>query len=184
MTPFPLARSDFGTKILITIFLLSMIAAFVVAELNVYDKVGRIKDGVVLRYGPEAPPPNLDQAANIDPANLPSENDIVVARMNTFSLLLDITHPHIFEIPLIIFVIAHFLMRTRVSEKFKIANYLLSFTGVILFIGSPWAVRYISIKTASMLYMGAILMGLTVLVMIVVSLWDMWQPIERRSPKT
>lgn len=182
MTPFPLARSDFGTKILITIFLLSMIAAFVVAELNVYDKVGRIKDGVALRYGPEAPPPNPDQP--IDPANLPSENDISIARMNTFSLLLDITHPHIFEIPLIIFVIAHFLMRTRVSEKFKIANYLLSFIGVILFIGAPWAVRYISIKTASMLYLGAILMGVTVLVMIVVSLWDMWQPIERRSPKS
>src|SRR5215475_6243084 len=53
MTPYPLSKSDNGTKVLITLFMLTMLAAFAVAELNVYDKVGRIKGGVVRRYGPE-----------------------------------------------------------------------------------------------------------------------------------
>src|SRR5690349_6883277 len=108
MTPFPLSRSDRNTKILITMFLLMMVIAFGVAELNIYDKVGQIKNGVVLRYGPDkiesTPPTNLDAPP---PTEQPSmENEVLVARMNTFSALLDITHPHIFEIPLMVFVLA------------------------------------------------------------------------------
>src|SRR5262249_833688 len=53
MTPYPLHATERNTRILITMFLVSMIAAFGVAGLNVYDKVGRMKEGVVGRYGPE-----------------------------------------------------------------------------------------------------------------------------------
>src|SRR5262245_11783872 len=176
MTPYPLSRSDTTTKVLITIFLLTTLAAFTVAELNVYDKVGRIKNGVVQRYGPEevdgAATSNTGQSA--DTSSLPLETEPSVARMNTFTALLDITHPHVFEIPLVLFVLAHFLMRTRAANWFKLASYLLAFSGVTAFLAAPWTVRYLSPRMAPLLYAGAIAVGLSSFMMIAVTVWDMW----------
>lgn len=95
--------------------------------------------------------------------------------MNTFSQLLDVTHAHVFELPLVLFVLAHFLMRTRVAEWFKLTNYLCSFLGTIMFLAAPWTVRYISIHAAILLYIGAIAVGVTAISMIVVPIWDMWR---------
>lgn len=186
MTPFPLSRSDLNTKILITIFLLVMLISFGVAELNVYDKVGRIHNGVVLRYGAD---PELTTKPTEPTTTLPPEPDVlamplegeIVARMNTFSILLDITHPHIFEIPLVLFVLAHFLMRTRVSEWIKLMTYLGSFGGCVTFLATPWLVRYVSIKTANLLYVGAVAMGLSVVIMVIIPLVDMWKIVKNNN---
>lgn len=171
MTPIPLAYTDRNTRILITLFLGTMLVAIGVAELNVYDKVGRLPGGIVQRYGPDLPHPDVTA--------LPSEGDLLVARMNTFSQLLDITHAHVFELPLVMFVLAHFLMRARVSEWFKLANYLASSVGVVTFLAAPWTVRYLSIHTAILLYAGAVAIGITAIAMIAVPIWDMWR--GRRS---
>lgn len=184
MTPFPLSKTDRNTKILITLFLVTIVATIAVAELNVYDKIGRLKNGVVTRYGPETPEPVPtagSESAMVPVESLPLENEAPVSRMNTFSLLLDITHPHLFEMPLIVFVLAHFLMRTRVKEWFKLATYLTAFSGIVMFIATPWTVRYFSIKTAPMLYVGAIAVGITSLIMVVVPIWEMWVPAKKRQ---
>lgn len=173
MTPIPLAYTDRNTRILITLFLLTMLAAIGVAELNVYDKVGRLRGGVAQRYGSDAP---VQTAPPADVSALPSEDEQLTARMNTFSQLLDVTHAHVFELPLVLFVLAHFLMRSRVAEWFKLANYVSSSLGTILFLGTPWTVRYISIHMAPALYVGATAVGITAVTMIVVPIWDMWRP--------
>src|SRR5436853_3437007 len=207
MTPYPLSRSDAGTKILITLFLATMLAAFAVAELNVYDKVGRIKNGIARRYGPEQLPKQVDasmqpgETAPIETASVetspPSdaietgeaasiEADMPVARMNTFSALVDVTHPHVFELPLVVFVLAHFLMRTRAPRWLKVSSYIIGFGGIVLFLSAPWLVRYVSIKASPALYVGAAAIGASVFFMIVISLWDMWSPATglRRSRKS
>ncbi len=185
MTPYPLSRSDTTTKVLITLFLLTTLAAFTVAELNVYDKVGRIKNGVVQRYGPEetvdTATANPGQAA--DMSSLPLDTEPPVARMNTFTALLDVTHPHVFEIPLVLFVLAHFLMRTSAANWFKLASYLLAFGGVTAFIAAPWTVRYLSPRTAPLLYAGAITVGVSSFLMIAITVWDMWRPATRNSAR-
>jgi hypothetical protein len=179
MTPIPLSRSDRNTKIMITLFLSTLLTAVAVAELNVYDKVGRFKKGIAVRYGPENNEPlRAGDSAGSEP--LPSESEMQVARMNTFSMLLDITHSHIFEIPLVMFVLAHFLMRTRVPEGFKLFNYVASFGGVVIFLSTPWMVRYVSVKAAPLLYLGATTMGVTALLMTVIPIWDMWAPVKTR----
>lgn len=179
MTPIPLAHIDRNTRILITLFLLTMLVAIGVAELNVYDKVGQLRGGVVQRYGPDASSPSdtgtLRPGSPADVAALPRESDALVARMNTFSQLLDVTHAHVFELPLVLFVLAHFLMRTRVAEWFKLTNYVVSFFGTILFLAAPWTVRYFSVHTAILLYLGAIAIGITTTIMIVVPVQDMWR---------
>ena len=91
------------------------------------------------------------------------------------------THAHVFELPLVLFVLAHFLMRCRVAEWFKVANYFGSSFGTILFLAAPWTVRYFSVRTAILLYIGAIAIGMTAIVMIVVPVWDMWRPAPPNS---
>jgi len=178
MTPIPLAYSDRNTRILITLFLLTMFAAIIVAGLNVYDKVGRIRGGVTERYGP-------DPAEAGDVSALPREGDVLVARMNTFSQLLDVTHAHVFELPLVMFVLAHFIMRCRVPERFKLANYIASSAGTVLFLGAPWLVRYVSVRLAPLLYFGAAVLGISSVIMIFVPIADMWRgdPRNGRSPR-
>ena len=201
MTPYPLSKSDPSTKVLITLFLATMLVSIAVAELNVYDKVKWTPDGVVQRYGPEpetqptadAPPPasgdDLPLETGSNAAGSPSdatsdqplsaEGDTLVARMNTFTLLVDVTHPHVFELPLVIFVLAHFLMRTRAATWFKLTSYVLGFGGIAAFLSTPWLVRYVSVRAAPLLLGGAVTVGVTSLVMILVSIVDMWMPYRR-----
>src|ERR1051325_5553207 len=107
MTPYPLHRSETSTKVMITLFLLFMVGSFSVAFLNVYDKVGRVPNGVALRYGPDktdnadvgtAPAITSAPADGIYGSG-PNENTgentgaaapVMVARMNTFSALVDL----------------------------------------------------------------------------------------------
>lgn len=190
MTPYPLHKSETNTKILITLFLFSMIVAFGVAGLNIYDKVGRAKAGASQRYGPE----KIQAASPLtSPDELPIEDsepgtlasaEALTARMNTFSSLVDITHPHIFQIPIMLFVLAHFLMRTRVSEWFKLVNYAASFGGMAAFIATPWLVRYRSVEWTPLLYIGATAMGVSVLAMTLVPVWDMWHSTKASRART
>src|SRR5262249_3676689 len=202
MTPYPLSKSDNGTKVLITLFMLTMLAAFAVAELNVYDKVGRIKGGVVRRYGPETTPPATGQTsasqngvegqrasetpesdsteAGADVESLPFEDEAPVARVNTFTALLDATHPHVFEMPVVMLVLAHFVMRTRAAKWLKLLNYILSFGGIIAFLSAPWLVRYVSVRAGSLVYVGAASIGVSALAMIVISIADLWIPESSR----
>jgi hypothetical protein len=198
MTPYPLSKSDPSTKVLITLFLATMLVSIAVAELNVYDKVKWTPGGVVARYGPDPEPPPVTEAppassgddlpletgSNAADQQLPLEGDTLVARMNTFTLLVDVTHPHVFELPVVIFVLAHFLMRTRAATWFKLANYALSFGGIAAFLSTPWLVRYVSVSAAPLLLAGAIAVGVTSLVMILISIVDMWLPYRRsgRAP--
>ncbi len=206
MTPYPLHRSERSSKVLITLFLATMAVSILVAELNVKDKVGWTRDGVISRYGPDELPAADASAAGsghnegLDTSTTSAADDFplesgsnavtmeseggiaetaLVARMNTFTLLLDVTHPHVFELPLVMFVLAHFLMRTRSAEWFKVGLYAASFGGIAAFLGTPWLVRYVSLATAPLMLVGAGLIGLSAFCMIVVPIVDMWRPASK-----
>jgi hypothetical protein len=192
MTPYPLHRSERSTKIMITLFLCFMVGSFTIALLNVYDKVGRVKNGIEARYGPDTV--ETGAAAETAPTAAPdgiygsatgateeSDRSIFIAKMNTFSALLDLTHPHIFEMPIIILVLCHFLMRTRLVNWAKVITYFLSFGGVAGMLATPWLVRYLSIKFAPLMLISAVSLAIAALVLIFVPLWDMWAPNKRRN---
>lgn len=173
MTPVPLAQTDVNTKRLISLFLVTMLVAIFVAELNVYDKVGRLRNGVALRYGPERP---ITPGASANQGELPMENTPEVERLNTFTALLDITHAHIFELPLVVFVLAHFVMRARVPDWLKLSLYVGSFGSIAAFLGAPWIVRYLWIAGGTgLLYLGSGGLAITCLAMIGIPLVDMWR---------
>ncbi len=193
MTPYPLHRSDTSTRILITLFLVFIAGSFTVALLNVYDKVGRVPNGVVERYGPDIAAEHTKGAPAVtktggiydEPAvanDSASERPAAIGRVNTFSALLDVTHPHIFEMPLIILVLCHFLMRTGLASWAKVLAYGLSFGGVAGMLVTPWLVRYVSIRFAPVMLVSAVALALSALPLILVPLWEMWvRPWRQRA---
>lgn len=200
MSPYPLERSDTSTKIMITLFMLFMIGSFTIALLNVYDKVGRAPSGVAERYGPEparlhagpgdsstgAPAVTTDTGGIYNESASASDEHSgdsapAAVRMNTYSALLDVTHPHIFEMPIVILVLCHFLMRTKLAEWAKIATYALSFGGVAGLLATPWLVRYVSITFAPIMLISAVALAISAVPLILVPLLDMWVPSNRRQ---
>jgi hypothetical protein len=184
MTPYPLHRSEKSTKILITLFLFFMTGSFSVAFLNMYDKVGRVPHGIAERYGPDSESDLTGSASggiyDTSGTARTERPPALVAKVNTFSALLDLTHPHMFETPLVLLVLCHFLMRTRLANWAKVGTYVLSFAGVAGILATPWLVRYASIRCASLLPVSAVALGLAALVLIFVPLWDMWVRREGR----
>ncbi len=90
--------------------------------------------------------------------------------------------PHIFEMPLVILVLCHFLMRTRLANWAKVITYILSFGGAGGMLATPWLVRYVSVRLAPLLVVSAVALGVAVVVLVAVPLWDMWGArIERSS---
>jgi len=147
MTPYPLQRSETSTKILISVFLLFMVASFGIAFLNMYDKVGRLPRGAADRYGPDqvqrevmAPTSNTRGIYDAGSHRSSEATPVLAARINTFSALLDLTHPHMFETPIVLLVLCHFLMRTSLANWAKITTYLLSFGSVAGILTTPWLV--------------------------------------------
>ena len=67
-------------------------------------------------------------------------------------------------------------MRTRAARWVKLSNYVGSFGGIIVFLSAPWLVRYASVKTAPLLYVGAASIGLSALTMIAICITDLWVP--------
>jgi hypothetical protein len=184
--------------------MLFMIGSFTVALLNVYDKVGRIPNGVAERYGPDIADAHTESAPEVtstggiydEPAAMNEganesigEQTAMVARVNTYSALLDITHPHIFEMPIIILVLCHFVMRTRLANWAKMLTYALSFGGVAGMLATPWLVRYVSVGFAPLMMASAVALAISAIPLIFVPLWDMWVPVkarpiaERQRPK-
>jgi hypothetical protein len=88
--------------------------------------------------------------------------------------LLDVTHPHLFEQTLIVFVLCHFFGLTRVRDRWKRAIYLLSFASVLLDVGTPWLIRFVSPGFAPLHLLGTGLLAAMFLVLIAVPLYEMW----------
>jgi hypothetical protein len=171
--------------------MLFMVGSFTIALLNVYDKVGRVPNGVVERYGPDTAEAHTERAPEVTSTggiyDEPAATDeasgapaAMVSRMNTYSALLDITHPHIFEMPIIILVLCHFVMRTRLANWAKVLTYALSFGGVAGMLAAPWLVRYVSIRFAPMMMVAAVALAVSAIPLIFVPLWDMWMPVKAR----
>ena len=165
---------------MITLFLLFMVASFSVAFLNIYDKVGRISNGVALRYGPEPTETSAPDTNNESSTALGAEMPEMVARVNTFSALIDLTHPHIFEMPLVLLVLCHFLMRTRLSTWAKTITYFFSFGGVAGMLATPWLVRYFSLKFSPLLFLSALALLVAAIMLVFVPIFDMWLPLQKK----
>ncbi len=164
---FRLDRAPKNTRLLITCFYVMVMLAVGVGVLNYRVRTRLTPTGTAEWYrGNEGAPP--DQVTEMRFEKSVRE-------------MLDVTHPHLFEETLFIFVLCHLFGLTRVRERRKRAVYLLSFGAVLAEVGMPWAVRFVSPALAPVQIGAVALLATMFTVLIVVPLREMWWGFDREE---
>jgi ABC-type enterobactin transport system permease subunit len=90
--------------------------------------------------------------------------------------LLEVTHFHLFSMPLLLFVQGHLFLMTRWPRRLKIALVVAAFAGAALDLAAPWCVLYVSRDLAFVKILARALLGPALLAFTLVPLRDMWWP--------
>ena len=94
----------------------------------------------------------------------------------TFWQLMEVSHFHLFTVPVVVLILSHLLYGTPLSVRFRIWMTAIAFAGALLDALGPWAVRYLAAGCAYLLILGWVLLGGGTLLMVLVTLIAMWAP--------
>ncbi len=101
-------------------------------------------------------------------------SDATFGEPMSFRELAEVTHFHLFTMPVVFMILVHVLFLTNASHALKQWLSWLSFTGVGLDLLSPWLISYVSpIFVLTMLTGDTLMMG-SFLMMMWIPLYEMW----------
>jgi hypothetical protein len=155
---FRLDRAPFNTRLLITCFYAVMLLSVAVGMVNYRVRTRLTPAGTEAWY-----------RGNEDD---PAAKEMLFPK--TARELLDVTHPHLFEEGLILFVLCHLFGLTKVRERTKRAVYLVAFSSLLLDTGMPWLTRFVSPAFAPVHVASTAILGSAYLFLIVAPLREMW----------
>jgi len=89
--------------------------------------------------------------------------------------LLEVTHFHLFSMPMLLFVQGHLFMMTRWPRRLKIALVVAAFAGAALDLAAPWMVLYLSRDWAVLKMLARMLLGPALAAFAIVPLHEMWR---------
>lgn len=92
----------------------------------------------------------------------------------SFRELAEVTHFHLFTMPVVFMILVHVLYLTEAKERTKVGTTWAAFSGVMLDILSPWLIAYISPVFVITMLTGDFLMLGSFLVMFYVPMYEMW----------
>ncbi len=92
----------------------------------------------------------------------------------SFGQLAEVTHFHLFTMPVVFLIMVHVLYLTMANPTVKVLIAWASFLGVTLDVASPWLITYVSPLFVVTLLTGDLLMVMSFLVMFVIPLYEMW----------
>jgi hypothetical protein len=172
-------------KVLYTAFCVLILCGVVSSALYYGDLVGGGLGDVRRYYGGEGeggPPVGGAVAAGAGPAiDLPLEIEsqrqpIVVAV--TYRKLLEVTHFHLFTMPVVLLIVGHLFFATGLTSRAKLAWISAATASVVLHIATPWLVRYASTRLAILHAASGAALTLTMGVLTIYPVFAMW----RRAP--
>ena len=147
---FSLQKTANSTKILITLFLGMTAIATTVGVIMYHVRTGLSAAGGMEYYVAEG-----------EPAHSMLE-------------LLDATHPHLFTMAFLVFVLGHIFALTRVTSKTKTRLALMAFGSVLLDAAAPWIITYFwPVFSTVQLLNTAVLSGV-ILAYLAVPMYEMW----------
>lgn len=94
----------------------------------------------------------------------------------TFWQLVEVSHFHLFTIPVVALILSHLLIATAVSVRIRIVLTIMIFVGAFLDVLGPWAVRYLAGSMAYALMLGWALLIVSSLAIIAITVFSMWGP--------
>jgi hypothetical protein len=163
-------------KLVYTGFGLFALLAIGVSILFYEDLVGPGSGGVRAYYAGEAAAPtvNAREAPGGPKLDLPSEPEVRLTVAVTYRKLLEVTHFHLFTLPVFLLIIAHLFMLTGLSTRAKSIWIAGGWLSSLLHLLAPWLIRYGSAAWSFLYPLSGALMALTLVVMTVYPIWAMW----------
>jgi hypothetical protein len=101
--------------------------------------------------------------------------------------LLEVTHFHLFSVPMLLFVQGHLFMMTQWPRPWKIAFVVAAFVGAAFDLAAPWLVLYVSHDCAVVKVLGRLLLGPALIAFATLPLYEMWfsrKPDGERAQRT
>jgi hypothetical protein len=152
-TRFRLRDTDRHIRLLYTLFLLLMLAGFLFSFFWAHSMTGLSPQGIADHY---------------------RGSDATFGEPMSFRELAEVTHFHLFTMPVVFMILVHVLYLTGASPSMKAAMTWAGFGGVMLDLISPWLINYVSpIFVLTMLAGDTLMMG-SFLVMMAIPLYELW----------
>jgi hypothetical protein len=171
-------------KLLYTTFCVLTLAGIVSSALYYGDLVGTGTSGIKSYYAgearvPPAPPPSAAPGAPpTGPAIDVPEDDqgrppIIVPM--TYRKLLEVTHFHLFTMPVVLLIIGHLFLATGLGERAKLGWLIAASASVAAHLATPWIVRYGGAGLAFLHAITGVALTLTMAVLTVYPVLAMWR---------
>jgi hypothetical protein len=101
----------------------------------------------------------------------------------TYRKLLEVTHFHLFTVPVFLLIIAHLFMLTGLSSTAKVAWIATGWISSLLHLAAPWLIRYGGARWSFSYPLSGALMGAALSVMTVYPIVAMWRKPPRSSER-
>jgi len=161
--------------------LFSLIALAETAWLGA-DMVGADLGGLAAYYaGQASPPPSAAAPAQDGPViELPDEPLTAETAPMPLRKLLEVTHFHLFTMPVYLLILSHLFMLSRTRASLKIGIIVGGSAGVLLHMLAPWIARSGGTFAPLFYAISGTLLFVCMLAMSIVPLIEMWLPTQRR----
>ena len=150
---FRLRDTDRHIRLVYTFFLLSMLAAFLFSFFWAHSMTSLTPQKIADHY---------------------RGSDATYGEPMSFRELAEITHFHLFTMPVVFMILVHVLYLTMASNRVKVGTTHAAFAGVALDLVSPWLISYVSPIFAVTMLAGDLLMTVAFLIMFAIPLYEMW----------
>jgi hypothetical protein len=155
-------------KVLMTLYILSVGAGLFVATLKYTDRAEYTTDGMqTWVHGSDEVV--ADEALGDPFGSLQGSYEEGMTRRE----LIDIVHPHLFTIPIVLFLLGHLLHLTRLPDLLKLSINV----GAFASFGATFLLPFLVIEDATLaplLYASSLIMLVTFVTLCIVPLWEMW----------
>ncbi len=94
----------------------------------------------------------------------------------TFWQLMEVSHSHLFTVPVVVLIVSHLLFGTPFSTRVRIGLTAVTFIGAFLDAVGPWAVRYVAAGFTYILILGWASLAGGALSTVLLTLFAMWGP--------
>jgi hypothetical protein len=176
-------------KVLYTTFCVLTLFGIVSSALYYGDLVGAGTSGIKSYYAGEAPRPAPAPAPTaaapapgpaIDvPEDEPGHPPIVVPM--TYRKLLEVTHFHLFTMPVVLLIVGHLFLATSLGERAKLLWLIGASASVAAHLATPWIVRYAGGRVAFLHAITGMALTLTMSVLTIYPVLAMWRGDRSRS---
>lgn len=148
-----LARMDFHTRLIMTYFLVFMLAASALSIFMSHENTGLSAEGSAAYY-------------------LGDEEQMMFAKEK--AELVETAHFHLFIMPIVFLTTGHLFLLSAWSARWKTFVISSCFVYITLEIAEPWLVRYVGVVWGILAPINAALLGITMLLCILVPIYEMW----------